>query len=260
LDLIKQGLSRDGLRIGIDCKNQAKILIYLSTLKEKNHGIEQYIDHWEDTTWHYMVTEYCEKGEVLNFIKLINPASQSSVNEWTSRVRSVFRQMVETVSWMHSHGVAHLDLCLSNILVDSIKEDLIKIKIVDFGSAKRFTKDQRFKGRVGEINTMAPEVYHQKDFLPEKADIWVLGTILFVMLTGLKFPDPNSKNRAAICKNVTRFFQNLKRLSIVPPDALDVMEKIFKPEQERISMEELRRHKYVGSPCNLQSNIQVNQD
>jgi len=99
---------------------------------------------------------------------------------------------------------------------------------------------------------MAPEVYSQKEYLPEKADIWSLGVMLFVMLVGAPpYECPSLTNpafRFIISGHLRDVLAHWKRLPLISSDALDVMEKIFKPESKRISMQELRQHKYVGLP------------
>jgi len=107
---------------------------------------------------------------------------------------------------------------------------------------------------------MAPEVYASKEYSPEKADIWCLAVMLFMMLVGAppyECPNPtNPAYRFIISGRLRDVLSHWKRLPLVSADALDVMEKIFKPENERISMEELRSHKYVGLPS-LTSKVEV---
>jgi len=76
-----------------------------------------------------------------------------------------------------------------------------------------------------------------------------------MMLVGAppyEFPNPtNPAFRFIISGRLKDVLLHWKRLPLVPADALDVMEKIFKPEDQRISMQELRQHKYVGLARNV---------
>ncbi|ETO34522.1 ser/thr protein kinase [Reticulomyxa filosa] len=164
---------------------------------------------------------------------------------------------------MHSHGISHLDLSLENTMIASVDANHIHVKIIDFGLARRVKSDQMFHDRVGKIGYMAPEVcmqcpylffflyvYARKEYSPEKADIWCLGVMLFMMLVGAppyQVPDPsNPAFRFLVNGRLRDVLVHWKRLPLIPADALDVMSKIFKPESQRISMKDLRLHKFVG--------------
>lgn len=49
----------------------------------------------------------------------------------------VFRQTLDAVSYMHSQGIAHLDLKLPNVML-ATRGQVYPLKIIDFGSAVRF--------------------------------------------------------------------------------------------------------------------------
>jgi serine/threonine protein kinase len=263
--LVRQGISRNGTRVSENFSREKKIHLYLSNLPQQNEGYVRCIDEWETEDCYYLAMEFCEAGELFDFIrdnhtkgelcqivKNVREQDQQcqvTPNEWSVHVQSMFRQMVSTVSWMHSHGVAHLDLSLENTMLASVNEHQVIVKLIDFGLAKHFKLNERFSEKVGKEGYMAPEVYAKKGYLPEKADIWCLGVMLYMMLVGASpyaFPGSlNSAFRLIISGRLRVLLEHWKILPLVPVDALDVMEKIFKPEDERISMHELKQHQYV---------------
>jgi len=265
-ELVKQQKSRDGHRVPENFEREKKIQLYLSELPDQKDGYVRCIDNWDDDNCYYLAMEHCSAGELFEYIrdnhtkgeqsKLVKEASskpqkcQDTLNDWTKCLQSMFRQLVETVSWMHSHQIAHLDLSLENTMLSSVEQNLVKIKIIDFGLARDFKWDEKFTEKVGKIGYMAPEVYGSKKYSPEKADIWCLGVMLFMMLVGAppyEFPNPtNPAFRFIISGRLRDVLAHWRRLPLVPSDALDVMEKILKPENERITMQDLRRHKFVG--------------
>jgi len=268
-ELVKQGKSRDGHKVPENFEREKSIQLYLSNLSDQNEGYVRCIESWEDENCYYLAMEYCGAGELFDFIrdnhtkgeqsKIVKNAAkqeqkcETTPNEWSLCVQSMFRQMVDTVSWMHLHGVSHLDLSLENTMLASvIDKHQANIKIIDFGVAKFFKADQKFNEKVGKVGYMAPEVYAKKEYLPEKADIWCLGVMLFMMLVGAppyEFASPtNPAFRFIIAGRLRDVLTHWRRLPLVSADALNVMEKIFKPENERITMEELRQHKYVNLP------------
>ena len=128
------------------------------------------------------------------------------------RVRIMFRNMVETVAWLHKHEICHLDLSLENALItydnsnnsnsssnsggpcnDNDNDPIPLIKIIDFGLAKDFSKidktnDKQWMSkmwknnqRIGKPGYMAPEVYMKFNYDCRAADIWCLGVVLFMV-------------------------------------------------------------------------------
>ena len=56
------------------------------------------------------------------------------------------------------------------------------IKIIDFGTSQVFNKDKRMHQTYGTAYYIAPEVLNQ-DY-NEKCDLWSIGVILYVLLSG----------------------------------------------------------------------------
>lgn len=117
-----------------------------------------------------------------------------------------FLQILNAVTYLHSMGLAHRDLKLDNVVVN---EHGI-MKIIDFGSASVFkypfesgiTKASgtfivkytiyyllRLSklGIVGSDPYLAPEVYDERKYDPQPADIWSLA-IIFCCMSLCRFP------------------------------------------------------------------------
>lgn len=93
-----------------------------------------------------------------------------------------FKQLIDGVSYMHNIGIAHMDLKLENVMVDSVNK---KIKIIDFGEARVFHDSLHIseiipdKGLHGSLPYVAPEEFDDKEYNPEKVDVWSCGIILY---------------------------------------------------------------------------------
>lgn len=76
-----------------------------------------------------------------------------------------------------------------------------KVRIVDFGISTKLTKQKKLKkGEVGTLAFMAPEVLlHKYD---KKCDIWSLGVVLTVMVTGQIPFDPKEDGVGYCRKNI----------------------------------------------------------
>eukprot|EP00469_Lotharella_globosa_P007650 CAMPEP_0167772090 /NCGR_PEP_ID=MMETSP0111_2-20121227/649_1 /TAXON_ID=91324 /ORGANISM="Lotharella globosa, Strain CCCM811" /LENGTH=293 /DNA_ID=CAMNT_0007661533 /DNA_START=119 /DNA_END=1000 /DNA_ORIENTATION=+ len=100
-----------------------------------------------------------------------------------AKARHLFRQLVRALQHLHHKDIAHLDLSLENILVDS---ELDILKLCDFGSA---VEAKRGGARVlnlvaRRLNYAAPELVEGQPVDVFQADVYSLGALLFMMLFG----------------------------------------------------------------------------
>ncbi|MEI6032833.1 MAG: protein kinase [Verrucomicrobiae bacterium] len=98
---------------------------------------------------------------------------------------SLMLKVCEAVQFAHEHGVLHRDLKPGNILLREDGDPLV----ADFGLAKVHGEDAgkslSLSGHViGTLQNMAPEQAESSKDVDERADIYSLGTILYLMLTG----------------------------------------------------------------------------
>ncbi|APA12998.1 hypothetical protein SS1G_08494 [Sclerotinia sclerotiorum 1980 UF-70] len=99
-----------------------------------------------------------------------------------------FLQILSGVTYLHSMGLAHRDLKLDNVVVNQYGI----MKIIDFGSASVFLYPFEgditlSSGIVGSDPYLAPEVYDEKRYDPQPADIWSLA-IIFCCMSLRRFP------------------------------------------------------------------------
>ena len=122
-----------------------------------------------------MSMEYCPNGDLFDLVKKTGKLSENLA-------KSLFLQLTNAVEYLHSSAeVAHLDLKLENILIGND----YKLKLCDFGFAEDL-KSKVLKNK-GTDGYKAPEIYLQSNegFDGDKADIFALGVILFIMIFGV---------------------------------------------------------------------------
>lgn len=155
---------------------------------------------------HVIATKFYKHGELYSFM-----AVDGMFNE--KLCRSVFMQLVLAVKRLHQRGIAHRDLKPENILVD----DKFNLRIADFGLAFQSPVDEfgKFTRVVNDVcgtpPFLAPEVLacsastSSSVYAPMVADMWSLGCMLFLMLTG---NNPFAENHAT---NKDWYFVQLRK-------------------------------------------------
>ena len=121
----------------------------------------------------------------------------------------IVRQILLAITYCHSRGVVHRDLKPENILIDSInKEGKISIKVIDFGAALFIPPHSKLYETLGTPYYIAPEVL--TGTYNEKCDIWSIGVILYILLSG-SVPFDGISNEA-IMSNVKKGEYSFKRI------------------------------------------------
>lgn len=136
----------------------------------------------------FIVFEYCPKYDLFTYV-----AEGFTVgNELLCH--ALFYQIIQSVRFLHqTHSLAHLDLKLENIVLDS----RYLLKLIDFAYCE--PKSSLMSVSKGTERYFAPEVakiyykrhdWHpqslsqQMSYLAEKADVYSLGILLFTMMFG----------------------------------------------------------------------------
>ncbi|XP_020823885.1 ribosomal protein S6 kinase alpha-4 isoform X1 [Phascolarctos cinereus] len=126
----------------------------------------------------YLVLELLRGGELLEHIRKKQHFSESEASQ-------ILRSLVSAVSYMHEEaGVVHRDLKPENILYAN-EAPGAPVKIIDFGFARL-----RPQSPAGPMQTpcftlqyAAPELLAHQGY-DESCDLWSLGVILYMMLSG----------------------------------------------------------------------------
>lgn len=200
-----------------------------------NHlNILRLYSHLEDSTNFYLVLELCENGELFKFVRGNSLCgNERAISQFTA-------QIIEGIGYLHSKGIIHRDLKLSNIFIN---KDLV-IKIGDFGLAKRLGIG-RESGLQSEANTLcgtpnyiSPEIISRKPYGFE-ADIWSFGVILYSLLVG---------NAPFETQQLTETLKKIMTTKLALPDTLsanakDLLASLLNPNPNaRLSIQSIKRH------------------
>ncbi|RLN99090.1 hypothetical protein DYB28_008776 [Aphanomyces astaci] len=118
----------------------------------------------------HLIFDYCSGGD------LFEALDQGPFK--TSVAQRYFGQIAHAIAYMHTKGIAHRDLSLENVLLHNDQ-----CYVCDFGLAASVSC--RSHDIVGKPYYIAPEALDGRGYDPSKADVWSLGVMLFMMLTGV---------------------------------------------------------------------------
>lgn len=142
----------------------------------QHHLIIQLYAAYEYQKMMCVVQELVEGGEL--FDRVVD--DEFILNE---RVCVVFiRQLCEAMEYIHRHNILHLDLKPENILC--LTEEGNRIKIIDFGLARKYDPDKKLQILFGTPEFVAPEVVNF-DCISYGTDMWSVGVITYVLISGL---------------------------------------------------------------------------
>jgi len=117
----------------------------------------------------YILMEYCPNGDMFDSVITRNIPFDDKLT------RTYFHQLVEGVEYLHSRGIAHLDLKPENLLLG---EDY-QLKIADF-DLSYLRGDPTIKS-MGTKDYRSPELLERTCQDPFLSDIFSIGIILFFM-------------------------------------------------------------------------------
>lgn len=176
--------------------------------------------------------EYVDNGDLFTYV-----SCNGALTEESSLY--VFRQMMNAVQYCHTYNICHRDLKPENILLKADGQ----IKIADFGMAALHQGPRyHLQTSCGSPHYAAPELLKARPYRGEKADIWSMGVILFVMLAG-RLPFDENDLGYMLAKAKKGIYTMPDHFS---PEAKDLVHRILQVEPDvRISMNEMWQHPLV---------------
>jgi len=226
-------------------RNQFFQEIHAGKLIGKHEGIVQMLGYFESPKHFWLVEEYFNGEELIVLIERKNfkPFKEGLAMK-------LFIQMISAVLHAHRQNVAHLDLKLDNILINSKKQ----IKVIDWGLSTSQDPSNCMKF-CGSPEYCAPEIWFRTSDSPYnafKADVFSLGVILYALIFG-RFPfNKNSLQNMRKGFAVDIYFLETV---IVNEHAKDLLKSMLNNNPtERISLEDVIQHPWfqckISSSCN----------
>ena len=198
------------------------------------------LDHFENGEYIFIVMEYIKGGSLTDYMK------SKKFNFTERRAAELIYQLAKGLKYLHKYGIIHRDLKTDNIMLTEAS-DKGNIKIMDFGLSKILGKKEKSTDGFGTLTFVSPEVLIRKPYNKE-VDIWSLGVILYLMLSGeLPFDDPDD-NEQNIAKSIV--YQDVK----FPPEKFSKRSKavidlikgcLTKDPKNRIKIDEILKGEWI---------------
>ncbi len=184
----------------------------------------------------------------------------------------LIREVASALTFMHGIGLVHGDLKPENLMLSN-KTDSASVKLVDFGCTEhlpgfspqaqerlsenlnelesfRAVEEQRAQSSGGTIAYSPPESFDSNTPMDAPLDMWALGIILHIMLTGIHPFDPNGdaddetmKARISLMKQPPLDTPDTEHLS---PSAIDLLNRLLEPDaKKRLKAHEMLEHSWV---------------
>jgi hypothetical protein len=232
-------MRRNGVRVAIkkiqttQCsqKDRENIEQEAAYLFQLNHpGILKFEGIFDFEQHIFLVTERLDT-DMLNFI-LSNTNPKARLNEDVTRFLAF--QLVAAIRYLHFKNIAHCDLKPDNVLINIFPDDVVHLKVGDFGYARTIHEHSLRYTKVGTTAYLPPEVSHDQwrhaRGYNKTVDMWAIGVIIFVSLTGY-FPFHEESDILPQLENIPKLFQDdifsritdevkdLLRFRLLVPDA-----------------------------------------
>lgn len=153
-----------------DVKHEVEIMQLI-----KHKTLLRLADAFETGSEFILVMELVTGGEL--FEKVVE---EEFISE--NEVIHYMKQIMKGIEHMHSKNVLHLDLKPENIMI--VAPNSKRIKLIDFGLARKYNPKENLKVMFGTPEFVAPEVLTYDRITPA-TDLWSVGVIAYVLLSGL---------------------------------------------------------------------------
>lgn len=197
----------------------------------------QLYDAYENGKVMWVILELIEGGEL--FERVIDDDFIL-----TEKACTIFmRQICEGVDFIHKQRILHLDMKPENILC--LTKTGNRIKIIDFGLARKYDPDKKLQVLFGTPEFVAPEVVNF-DAIGYGTDMWSVGVICYVLLSGLS-PFMGSTDVETMANvTIAKYDFDDEAFQNISENAKDFIKKLLiKDLHQRMTAEECLQHDWL---------------
>lgn len=197
----------------------------------------QCVDAFEEKANIVMVLEIVSGGEL--FERIIDEDFELTERECIKYMK----QISEGVEYIHKQGIVHLDLKPENIMC--VNKTGTRIKLIDFGLARRLENAGSLKVLFGTPEFVAPEVINYEP-ISYATDMWSIGVICYILVSGLSpFMGDNDNETLANVTSATWDFDD-EAFDEISDDAKDFISNLLKKDMKnRLDCTQCLQHPWL---------------
>ena len=212
-----------------------------SIMKLVNHpNLVKLIDYYENEKTIFIVMDLLEGGDLMTYLT----EKKGKLSERLAA--KIIKLIAEGIQYMNCYGLIHRDLKPENIAFKK-KDDINSLKIIDFGLTRTLAYGENASEAIGTIFYIAPEVFTHKPY-NNKVDIWSIGVILYLLLSGILPFDDQSQDDKVIGKKVVFSHQEYpnEHFSARSNSCIELIDLcLTKNPENRISIDEFLNHSWI---------------
>lgn len=180
----------------------------------------------------YLILELGDGGDMYDVImKHANGISEK-------QSKNYFRQIVSAIKYCHDLHVVHRDLKPENVVFFS---QTGQVKLTDFGFSNIFVPGTKLLTSCGSLAYSAPEILLGDSYDAPAVDIWSLGVILYMLVTGrAPFQEANDSETLTMILDCKYY---------LPPnlssDCIELISRMLvRDPEKRILLDEIDKHRW----------------
>ncbi|XP_059417378.1 myosin light chain kinase, smooth muscle-like isoform X2 [Carassius carassius] len=219
-------------------KEKENVRQEIAIMNDLHHPkLVQCVDAFEGKTDIVMVLDMISGGEL--FERIIDEDFELTERE----VIKYMLQIVDGVNFIHKKGIVHLDLKPENIMC--VNKTGSKIKLIDFGLARRLENAGSLKVLFGTPEFVAPEVINY-EAISYATDMWSIGVICYILVSGLSpFMGDNDNETLSNVTSATWDFED-EAFDEISDEAKDFISNLLKKDMKaRLSCDQCFQHPWL---------------
>lgn len=174
-----------------------------------------------DQKFYFIQTGLLKGGELFDRIHTLKKFDEESASQHIARV-------LDAILWCHRRHIVHRDLKPENMVYSVKNGGPESLCIIDFGDAKKVKDDEMYEEFVGTAFYLPPEIVRaRKGSEMKKSDVWSIGVITYVLLTGRPpfWGNSNKEILKKIIKGKVQFPKSAKLSATAKHFVLNLVQK-----------------------------------